>query len=582
MTIDSKKARRDAALRFLQTVVVVDDDAYGDLPEVSESATLGDESFSQRADADVAPVEDEHSEDQQEFSTEAVVEGFADLGIYCAVLKPTPGQRQSDERRVGALAGRADIVILDWVLRPNPELHGTSDDIERTSVGFIRDIVVGDLKEGGRTRLICIYTGEIDAVGILDVVSSAIGEATSQSVIPDREGRRIDVGATRILILGKERGVPAQTIESVSTQDLPDRIVDEFTEFAVSGLLREVALESLSAVRDESHRLLRRFEGDLDPALISHRSATSPADADQFARNLVGSELASIILAADVSGALVDARINEYIDLTLGVGESQLYWNGFGKSAADAVTFERSITELALKNGIDSNQQIIGNGKKLAATVSRTSLLFSGTPDEIRSNSKRIDTKFSVLSAFARDAAYEGGASHPPRLQLGVVLEVESLASDTHETEPVIASQASRDRHRGDEPRRRDYWVCLQPLCDSVRLEQPTRFPMLRLDAAKDQFNYLIFADGAPLALKHAGSRLRDVALPRFTPSAESRTVRGEWNGADWLFVDADSVVFRWVGSLRLDKAHKVLHSVVNTAGRIGIDEFDFLRAAAP
>lgn len=585
---NEQEARRSAALRFLQTVVVVDDHAYKFPIEIAEEASLAGESLEDWAAEESAlnqlrAVE----EDPQEFYTERVVEGFAEIGIYCSVLAPAPGEREADRRRVDRLARRADVVILDWVLRPRAiSLEEESAD-ERTSIDFITDILREDDKGGGRIRLICIYTGESDAESILSAVSSAAARSSAPVSVQRRHGRRIDVGASRILVLGKERPRPVETIESVTSTELPERVVAEFTEFVVTGALREVAVEALSAVRDESHRLLRRFDSELDPALLSHRSVTSAPDTDQFARQLVGSELGAIVMAADVTDALSDDRVGALVDAALDHPDDVFAWRTF-EASSGSLSLSAAEAAAALKLGVDRNDQIVGTTRKLPPKISRTSLLIRGSQDESRLKSRLIDAKFSMLSALSRDPRFEGSGSHSPRMQLGtIVVTRENIPPSFRSREPHVARHESSavgvDTHgKRDDKALANYWVCLQPLCDSVRLSGLTRFPMLPLKLGEQQFHYLLLDDDKPVALRHAGMKLSEMSLISFVPEPSETTVRASWSDAGWTFKDSRSAEYLWAGSLRLDKAHKLLHAVANTAGRIGVDEFDFLRLAAP
>lgn len=588
---DSAAARIDAALRFLQTVVVVDDHAYTP-PEVDfggEHATLDGESLEH--DAPAAPLAaDEAGEDPQDFHTETVVEGFADLGIYCAVLKPSEDNRTADMHRVEMLARRADIVILDWILEPRTGVTSRDRSSDGTSLDFIRDILKKDRTVGGRTRLICIYTGESRAADILSRIDDGIqDEVRARGTSATKIANRVDVGSTRILVLGKEREYRVGTIESVRSADLPQRMVDEFAGFVVTGLLREVAVESLAAIRDESHRLLRRFDGALDAPLLSHRSVTSPADAEEFSRSLVGSELAAVVAAADVTTALSDDRVNEVIDAHLHGRTEAYFWKTYTADASSAQTLDHDHASRALKLGIDERGTIRGIGpngssRKLEPQYSRTALLLPGDTHEVRARSRELDARFAMLSTLARDATFDAEGARPPRMQLGTIVVTSSVEnnSDMGRAHMDWSSLHSRGETASQGSGDTQYWVCLQPLCDSVRLNGTTRFPLLPLKVATDVFNYVVMDGDAPTALLQGGLKLSEIDLPGFAPARGLQTIDAAWLSGSWVFEDISRVRYVWVGSLRLDKAHRLLHSVANAAGRIGVDEFEFLRLNAP
>lgn len=565
---------REVALRFLQTVVVVDDQAYTPVEENVERASVEGDFIDNEYSQPDAYVEPFDLPDPQDFDTEIVVEAFADLGINCAVLAPDPVQRDADMFRIEKLARRSDIVILDWVINPRDNANPIPQSDDQTSLEFIGKILKEDFEDGGRMRLICIYTGAQDAAVIVDKICNVVNEDIRNKP-PTGRGNIIDFESTRVVVLGKARTYPVTTIESIESADLPGRVVDEFARFVATGLLREIALESLSSVRDESHRLLRRFDVDLDPALISHRSTTSPADAEQFAKNLVGSELGAIVLNADVAAALSDDRVNDYIDKALAGRDTAFYWKA--PRGGPHVSLPMGIVEKALKMGINRSEEVGDTSQKLSPRYSRTPLLLRGDAKSVRAQSTQIDSRFSMLSSLARDPAFEGKGSSAPIMQLGVIISDSSTPTPTTRAGLTRGELASAAENAAPA----SHWVCLQPLCDSVRIDGPTKFPLLPLRPGSTNFNYVVEHEGDHIALEHAGLKISEMELVSFRPDAALKVVNATWDGARWVFSSDDGGTYIWRGSLRLDKAHKLLHSVVSTAGRIGIDEYEYLRGAA-
>lgn len=580
---------REVALRFLQTVVVVDDNAYqGDDLSSPEPATLGGEDLDDTSFEGSAPENsvDLDTLDPLGFDTETIVEKFADLGMTCAVLAPTRNEETQDEQRLERLASSSDIVILDWVIRPGVAAQVENQPAaERTSLGLLMKVLRDDAATGGaRIRLLCIYTGESDTSHILDSVQAELEEEFPRSNVV-RNGFRIDIAAARVVVLGKEKDFPVPGIPIVPADELPSRVVDEFTEFVATGLLPEIALESLAAVRAQGHRLLRRFSGELDPALLSHRSVTSSADAEQFALSLIGSELAAIVSAAGVVTSLRDARINAIVSSAFDGRQTAYYWKKPASAKPSQISADNAIKALTL--GVDGRGTIRKSTERLDRKASRTSLMLKGDEAEIRRRAKEIDLGFSALSSLARDRAFDGEKVPTPTLQLGAVLAVKGPAdastsdatlkpSDESRAEPA-ASAENLDK----EADQYQYWVCLQPLCDGVRLTAATRFPMLPLQLPSESnpnFELVVKFSDEYVQLQNATSKLSQVDLKTFSPNPNSQVVQGMWHDDEWEFTDANGVTYLWLGNLRFDKAHKLLHNVVTTAGRIGIDEYEFLR----
>jgi len=85
----------------------------------------------------------------------------------------------------------------------------------------------------------------------------------------------------------------------------------------------------------------------------------------------------------------------------------------------------------------------------------------------------------------------------------------------------------------------------------------------------------------AYITVEAVGLKLSEMALRTFEPDPQLQMVVASWEEGFWLFKDQKEREYRWLGDLRIDKAHKVLHSVVTTAGRIGIDEYEYYRHAS-
>jgi len=543
-----------AAERFLQTVVVVDDNAYTST-DTSPGlvASLGGESIDE---FEAAEDQEPANPDSESFETVVIVEGFADLGMNCAVLAPGAGEEGEDAARLIKLATRADVVILDWVIRSWEDMSATHGSRDRTTLGLLLEVLRHDASSGSRARLVCIYTGKGDAAAVIDEVEEALtNEFQDVRVHDDRA--RIDVGGVRIVLLRKHREVPIPGSETVIAADLPSRVVREFGQFAADGLLPEIALDSLSAVRDQAHKLLRRFNGDLDPALISHRSTTTPAVAEQLVLSLIGDELGAIVAAADTVSALRDDRVESYVRTRLGGRSDIPYWKNRATTSTSKLTNDDAFDVLTRKSG-----------KTLDSKISRSSLLLDGEYATVRSRAYDIDLRFSALSSLSRDRNFDGEHSPVPELRLGALLCAPGTPSD----DAILGDNLPTD-----------YWVCMQPLCDSVRLTQPAQFPLLPLRRSKseDRFDFVVMDNDAYVTVEAVALKLSEMALTTFAPDPQLQVVIASWKEGLWLFKDQQNREYRWLGDLRIDKAHKVLHSVVTTAGRIGIDEYEYYRHAS-
>ena len=257
---------KGVAERFLQTVVVLDDGAYMGPAEAPPTVVEPDE--------DVAiPEEPEEGEGVpaippatpiNALDAQTLITGFAKQGLVCAVLAPHLDEDGS-EATVRA-SRRADIVILDWQLGD----HG-----ERAKE-IIQKITEEDASEGGRVRMIVVYTASLD----LEAARSAVaGELDGFEAI-DRPGGVLALGTRESRILFVSKGKTSEIGGKIEEAQLPTRLVEEFVEIT-KGLLSNVSLGSIAAIREETHRMLARFHRGLDSAFLTHRMLlVSPEDAE--------------------------------------------------------------------------------------------------------------------------------------------------------------------------------------------------------------------------------------------------------------------------------------------------------------
>lgn len=550
-----------AAGQFLQTVVVVDDSAYDNPEKAGGVASLGMEVPLDGPDEVAEAIDFMEDLDPEAFDTEIVVDGFADLGMHCAVL--APGFDESDEHqiRLSKLARRADVVVLDWVIRSSEATGIAGDRVAletRTTLPLLLDIIRQDAEVGARLRLICIYTGKGDAESVLLEVDRELNKL-GETVRPDEGHLVLDFGGTRIVVLRKERKHPIPGNEEIKSAELPSRVVEEFARFAVGGFLPEMAVLSLSAVRDQAHMLLRRFSQELDPALLSHRSTTSSTVAEQYALDLIGDELSAISSMTTRSMTLADERVEPYLQTTFG-GRKEAHYR---KSSSSTATVPIEMAKRMILAG-DGDRQGMPS-----SNYSRSALFFRGGKEEASASGYKVDLKFSALSSLSRDGALQARRGRIPSLKLGAIIS--------------SAPQAELIKGQFVVEHGTQYWLCIQPVCDSVRLDRLSSFPLLplRLSKTPEKFDVVVHSGDGYLTLDCGVMKMGALRLANFMPDFEAEEVLASRSVDHWLFEDDQCRAYRWLGDMRLDRAHKMLHALVTAAGRIGIDEYDYLRNAS-
>ncbi len=269
--------------RFLQTVVVLDDGATMDLSPSVVSVVEPDQD---------APLLEEDPEKvdagsrvpagvRNPLDASALIAGFAEHGLVCAVLAPS-GDADVSNPTIRT-STRADIVILDWQL---------GDQGQKTRE-IIKTLVAQDRDAGGRLRMIVVYTQNNDLEDVRTKVSDALVDVSFTS--ETRPGGVLALTAQHTSILFIRKGRTSELAGRINEADLPDRVVEEFVQIG-KGILTNVAFACIAAIREETHRVLARFHRGLDAPFLTHRVLLeNPRDAEGYAVDLLSSEIVALL-----------------------------------------------------------------------------------------------------------------------------------------------------------------------------------------------------------------------------------------------------------------------------------------------
>ena len=285
---------REFAKRFLQTAVVVDDEAY--MAANRNSGPKGEVTVPGRH-ASASSHEDRHpgSGSEHTLDAQSVIDSFSQLGVICGVIGPTPSAME--------VMRQADIVVLDWRLQEGDPQY---------ALRLLRELLTGEVDRNS-LRLVAIYTGKSELEDIYEEVAAELGrngldpkENVDKTIISYRHGRVVLYAKSNVNLAEplKER--------SVVEANLPERLVDDFSAMT-EGLLPSIALTSLTAVREGAHRVLDQFCAELDPAFLAHRACIdNPDDAERQFVNHVSEELRGLMdnAVAEQSPAGADAVVD--------------------------------------------------------------------------------------------------------------------------------------------------------------------------------------------------------------------------------------------------------------------------------
>jgi len=473
----------------------------------------------------------------------AIIEEFAKQSLICAVLQPTLG---GDMQAIKDAARRADVVVIDWVI------HKVPGDF---TGNLVTEILKEDAARGGRLRLIAIYTIEPDLQKVLKLLRERL--VTAELVSTQDTLLSFRSSAFRIVVLAKPGArIPEQTPEReniVEQHDLPARLHHEFACLA-RGVIRNVALRGLAVLRDNTHEILAYLGSDLDAAFVAHRVLlAAPDDAADHAVALLGSELTSMLHGFDVRSEASAERV-------------QAWLNHQAKEYELAIDPKKPPRKLApsgleplLRDGISSwKDPDLSKSARGRFFLHATQTFLPSAADRAKS-ADLADLRFAVATSSVHlyektSVRADESRSQNPQLKLGAI-----ICNDTAE------------------PRR--YLVCLQPVCDSVRLddESDTRFPFLGAELAKPGEPFELVVEDGPGNFQRLrpDAKLANIRLLAFR--SKGRVVRATKRDTGFYFEGADGV-YRWLGQLKEAQAQRVAHKFATDISRVGLDESEWLR----
>ena len=537
---------REVVKSFLHTAVVLDD-----LAVMSPSGgTLENPPVPSRLATPDYPVPSSHSDigtpitpSGASLDANAVVTGFANIGSVCAVLGTAPGD-DFPEITVKA-ARRADVVILDWKI---------GDSFGDRALDVMRKILQDD-SHSRRLRLIAIYTGELKLEEICETIQGAIAEFYEDDTL-ETERFRMSKGPLHVVVLAKEhtlRGLPSEfRNQEVSELRLADRLVDEFARMT-GGLLRNVAIDGISAIRSNAHRILAKFDQNLDPAYLGHRLLLPhPPDSEDHLAEALGFELYSVI-EEERPGAHADVTV---IEKWLAMRENR----GLVLSQPFAFPGQRSPIEgwrELLLQGLDSPCAQLPERTTKAALRKCATEPFANDSDAAMRSNRRFAALLSLKTRYP---------GRPPQLSIGTLLCTREC----------------------DENR---YFLCLQPKCDSVRLRASTGFPLIPLLRLKDvvvgsgETSLRLVVETEKDQWEHFGieSKPSELSVRFFKPGPNPPGVvvaSKEQDGSSF-FEDVGGQKYRWMAEMKDEHALAVAGEIASALGRPGPNDTEWLRRAS-
>lgn len=513
------------------------------------------------------------------FDAGTMIKSFAEQAVMCSVFKFT---EEPDVIRIAKISQKSDVTILDWKMEPPREEESEGDDdLEDDDIdpkGYytleILKNVIGC--KYNKFKLFIIYTEEIDFNRIIDKVENSL-QSIQLEVIKDKSSFSILCNGNKITIFGKEslKGGVKHSKEiakrSFTYEELPDALYSEFIDFT-HGVVSNIFLKSITAIRANTYFLLNTFQREIDAAFIAHKGLLPiPDDAHDHIVELIGSEIKSVI-----GGALKEFVTNSQIETlieTLDVKELVF----------DAVKYELAqipginTTNIPSNFSIDEFKSLFSNGlisickyedEPVKSKIELSKKVIKHLPQVIiKGHNSQL--KKSVVERMAKQSNIRFAKlttirnryldSNKPILTLGVIIKGTTVSG------------------------KNEYWICIQPKCDSVRLAEDENMYQGRsfmfLSLAERFTNGDIVLD-SKLGFKIEYNIIKAKQF-MFKPTKKGMVVVKGNTPNDWFFLDSFGRRFEYIAELKNDFAQGVVNTFASQVSRVATNHSEWLRLNA-
>lgn len=467
---------------------------------------------------------------------------FLKKGIHCSLFEIENDEDSLDPLK--SILKKSDVVILDW------QMH---HDDGRKARELLRSVILAS--QQSELRLYVIFTN--DKKGYKNLLS--------QTILPDLRDTGIihdipeDIecvfkfGHSKIVVLEKENGVKSET--TVSDEELPDKIIEEFAEIT-SGLVSNTVLKSISVIRRNTHSLLAAFNKNLDPAYLAHRAMLPfPNDAELLLKEIIVDSINSMITYSNVIDACSIEKIEEWIndfsfdDREVNLATGNAKENKINISKEELICWQKigyqNFIPLIVKNQKDKElkESEFNSFEKMKLRNKATECFMP--------NGIKLDGQSEEFAILTHHKSNFITPSYIPFLTLGTIVQ-----------------------------KNEEYYLCIQQRCDSVRIaeEEIRKFLFLPLSEKDGSFPIVLRNEAGENILRKVNlNNCHYLVVERFKQSTHG-IVEASKEEELFYFYDVDGLKFKWILDLKESHAQRIANKFAAELSRVGLDESEWLR----
>jgi hypothetical protein len=511
------KTSLEIVKEFIQTITIVDDKAQF-TPKESDSF----------------------------FDAGRIIKQFAEDGKVCSVFKFT---EKEDVNKIAKIARKSDITILDWKIELSETIISSEeDDLEENVVhskGYYTLEILKQIisQEDNSLKLIAIYTDEPAFGRIVDEIKKEL-KTLNISIGDDENKFSFYCNNSKVTVLGKEELKGKTTYSkdiaerSYNYEELPEAIYEEFVNFT-HGVVAGIFLKTIASIRENTFLLLNTFQRDVDAAFITHKGLLPiPDDAHDHIIELIGSEIKCVInggLSNDFTNSLIENFIdildeNHFLEYKDQNRKNKKFSKEEFKSFLNGNTYQMTSSKKALPD--DLTKSIVrandSNQSQVEVTAHQSNIKFA-----------KLTTLKNRYLKFPK-----------PILTLGVIIKGTN----------------------------NEYWICIQPKCDSVRISENER-AFLFLSLSKTDKGEIIYNPDTRFKVEYNIKRSKQFM---FKPTInEMVVVVKEEESERWFFEDSDKRHFEYLCELKNDFAQSIANNFAAQISRVAVNHSEWLRLNA-
>jgi len=557
----------ESAERYLRTVVLIDDRIYenerGSVashltkpPAVRRKPALKSAiSPPDKSDKEIEKFE--VSEEADEVSFHDIQNSFAEKRIICSLYQPKKRTTFDEKSEVYMLCSTADVVIVDW------DLDDPSGNKATTLVGSL--VEQSQIEIPQQLRLVLIYTLEVNLQFVADKILGDLVERLSKDKItvdPQSEGLVPTTENARVVVLGKRENTTLTQFSDywVPESDLATRTIREFSRLA-SGLLQGIILRGVANLRENNRRIIARFHKDLDLAFLAHRSLLLPNEPFGQIVPLLTDELRAVLEDTLSESPLGTApAIKRILD-----DWCSKHWkqNNDAKlkigDGAEGLAFVNDV----ICNGADlQNDYSKFRGSKIAKLINRKA------PESPKWKEGKCDELLEYISGDCSvDYCHEKLAS-----LMSQRIKYDNSRRALH-LGVIVRELADKKR----------YFLCLQPVCDSVRMEGKGRaFLFCIFDESTNSrpFTHCIMDVRGNLIRLRYKPKVSCIFVSNFKGNDDAVYAKKAAKG-QLIFEGEGKRYYEWIAELKIEHAQWAAEQFGRELSRVGLTESEWLRIKA-